>query len=200
MLASNCQGYAQDSSGKVTGVQLGITTIPGAKYEVYSVTLVDEASASGTTVAYCSVVDKNGISTGEQVFLTWPGQNVPFQDGGIAGNGRNEHVISNKYNPPSLGPLAVHVGSLNKPLSDIVYGLGLPFGHHVSYRIIFREKGAVVVNPPVDNSKTEIQKLQTSVNDILVRLNKLEADNTRVKSLETWATKTSTSHPELPKF
>lgn len=200
-LAQNCQGYTQDGSGRVTGVQLGVTIVPGAKYEVYSVTLVDEASASGNTVAYCSVVDKNGISTGEQVILTWPGQNVPFQDGGIAGNGRNEHVISNKYNPPAIGPLAVHVGSLNKPASDIIYGLGLPFGHHVSYRIIFREKGSVIVTPPADNSwQSEALKLESNIADLLTRIVKLENDNNRVKALEAWATKTSTSHPELPKF
>ena len=199
-LALNCQEFKTDAGGKIIGVKLGITTVPNAKYEVYSVTLVDEASSQGNTVAYCSVVDKNGISTGESVRLTWPGANVPFQDSGLAGNGRNEHVISNKFTPPALGPLALHVGEFNKPTSDVVYGIGLPFGHHVSFRIIFREKGAIVTPPIDDGWKAETLKLESNIADIYARLVVLEKDNTRTRALETWATNVSNSHPELPKF
>lgn len=200
-LALNCQGYAE-KDGKVIGVQLGITPVPGAKYEVYSVSLVDENNSGGNTVAYCSVIDKNGVSTGEEVRLTWPGKDVPFQDSGLAGNGRNEHVISNAYNPPAIGPLALHVGGFNKPTSDIVYGIGLPFKHHVSYRVIFREKGAVT-NPttPADpDLLARINALEVQVAWHEQRITKLEADDKRITALQSWAIDTSKKHPELPQF
>lgn len=180
-LAQNCQGYSQDASGMVTGVQLGITKVNGAKYEVYSVELIDEKSAGGNTVAYCTVLDKNNIPNAEQVRLTWAGKAPPFADSGLAGNGRNEHVIINKYNPPANGPLALHTGGFNAPTSDIVWGLGLPFGHHVSFRVIFREKGATTptdpTNPPTDltvvNQRLDV--LEKQVADHEARLKKLEA-------------------------
>lgn len=149
--ALNCRAYSQDASGLVTGIELGITTIANSKYEVYAVNLIDEKSAGGQTIATCQVLDKNGINTGEQVRLTWAGKQPPFADSGISGSGNNVHVISNGFSPPSVGPLALHTGGFNTPTSDIVWGLGLPFRHHVSFHVIFREKGAIVT-PPIDNS------------------------------------------------
>ncbi len=152
MLNPNCQEFKTDASGKVIGVQLGITKVEGAQYEVYSVRLRDEYEAAGQTIAVCSVLDRNGISSGHQVRLTWPGSQPPFQDSGLPGNPNNVHMIANGYIPPKLGPLAMHVGGFNAPISDIVYGLGLPFNRHVSFDIVFREKGAVTppVEPPTD--------------------------------------------------
>jgi hypothetical protein len=155
--AENCRAYSQNSAGLVTGVELGITQVTNAKYEVYSVRLIDEATAAGNTIATCSVVDAKGISTGEQVRLTWPGKNVPFQDSGIAGNGQNVHVITNKFNPPALGPLALHVGEFNIPTSDIVFGFGLAWGHHISFVVIFIEKGTVIIDPDIASRLAAIE-------------------------------------------
>lgn len=138
--SENCKRFSMDSSGKITGVELGITEIPNAKYRVYSVSLIDENSANGQTVATCQVLDKRGISTGEQVRLTWAGTKPPFSNSGLSGSGNNVHVIVNGYKPPEIGPLALHVGGFNAPTSDIVYGLGLPFKHHVSFNVVFMEK------------------------------------------------------------
>lgn len=170
-LAENCQAFKLDASGKVIGVQLGITTIPGAKYEVYSVELIDETKAGGNTVASCIVLDKNNVPNSEQVILTWPGSKPPFEGSGLAGNGQNVHVITNEYIPPKLGPLALHTGEFNAPTSDIVYGFGLPYKHHISFKIVFREKGASS-NPDVDNRIIELEK---KVLDHEARLKKLEA-------------------------
>lgn len=201
-LSQNCQGYKQDASGKVIGVQLGITLIPNSKYEVYSAELIDENNAGGNTVAICTVLDKNNVPTGEQVRLTWAGSKPPFADSGLAGNGRNEHVISNKYDPPKQGPLALHTGGFNQPTSDIVYGLGLPFGHHVSYRIVFREKGATNPTDPKPNPDYEsrISALEKTVALHESRIKKLEVDNSRIIKLQSWAKETSKTHPELPQF
>lgn len=179
-LDPNCQGFKTDTSGKVTGIQLGITKVENAKYEVYRVRMRDENEAAGQTIASCQVLDRNGINTGEQVRLTWPGKQPPFQDSGMPGNPNNVHMIANKFTPPSLGPLALHVGGFNAPISDIVYGLGLPAGHHVSFDVVFREKGAVVVDPPPVDPPT--------------------GDAARIAKLEAWARAISAKYPNGPQY
>lgn len=149
-LAANCQGYKVDGAGKVVGVQLGIWYVPGARYEVYSASLRDEYNAGGRREAYCQAVDRNGIKVGAVVRLGFPWTGGPtFANNLPPGNADNTHPIVNGYIPPNLGPLAVYVGGNNAPESDIVFGLGLPLNRHVSFDIIFRERGAVV-QPPID--------------------------------------------------
>ena len=175
-LDPNCTLFATDAAGKVIGVELGITRVENARYEVYRVRLRDENEAVGQTVAACSVLDTNGINTGIQVRLTWPGKQPPFADSGLPGNPNNVHIIANGYNPPALGPLALHVGAFNAPISDIVYGLGLPFNRHVSFDVVFREKGSIVTPPPTDDTAERIAKL------------------------DTWARAWSATHPGEPKY
>ena len=66
-LSPNCQAFSQSADGKITGIELGITKVEGAQYEVYSVRMRDENEAVGQTIAACSVLDRNGINTGLQV-------------------------------------------------------------------------------------------------------------------------------------
>lgn len=149
-LAANCQGYKVDAAGKVVGVQLGVWFVPGARYEVYSVSLRDEYTANGRREAYCQVLDRNNIKIGAVVRLGYPWNNGPtFANNLPPGNPDNTHPIVNGYVPPNVGPLALYVGPANAPESDIVFGLGLPLNRHVSFDIIFRERGAVV-QPPTD--------------------------------------------------
>lgn len=173
-LAANCQSFQVNANGQVIGVELGITPVAGAKYEVHSVRLRDEIEANGQTVAACSVYDAQGFPTGEQVRLTWPGKEPPFQDSGLPGNPNNVHVIANGYTPPKLGPLALHVGGFNAPTSDIIYGLGLPFNRHVSFDVVFRAKSIVVPPDPTEDA--------------------------RIAKLETWARAISARYPEGPQY
>lgn len=195
-LDPNCQAFKTDAAGKVVGVELGITKVENAKYEVYSVRLRDEYEAAGQTIAACRVLDTKGIDTGQQVRLTWPGKQPPFDGSGLPGNPNNVHVITNSYTPPALGPLALHVGGFNAPISDIVYGLGLPFNRHVSFDVIFIEKG--VITPPPDGD------LEKRVTDLEKRVTDLEAQTAgfdkRVASFDAWAREWSTSHPEGPQY
>lgn len=161
-LAENCLGFKTDAQGRVIGVQLGITKIDGAKYEIHSVRLRDEIEANGQTIAACYVYDTSGLPTGEQVRLTWPGSKPPFADSGLPGNPNNVHVIINPYNPPNQGPLALHVGGFNAPISDIVYGLGLPFNRHISFDVVFKERS---LTPPDDTDKIRIDKLEAWARD-----------------------------------
>ena len=152
------------------GVQLGILPVAGSRYEVYGVRLRDEYEAQGNTVARCQVLDRNGISTGLAVRMAWPWNGgTHFEASTLPGNPSNEHFIPNKYFPPNLGPLCLYVGAHNLPDSDIVYGLGLPAGHHVSFDIIFRERGAIV-SPPVDPPT----KPGDPGADVLLRLARIE--------------------------
>lgn len=169
-LAENCQGYKLDAAGKVIGVQLGILPVPGARYEVYSVSLRDEYNAGGRREAYCQVLDRNGIKTGAVVRLGYPWTGGPtFANNLAPGNPDNTHPVVNPYTPPSVGPLAVYVGAPNAPESDIVFGLGLPLNRHVSFDVIFRLRGAVV-QPPID-PPTEPGDPSA---DVLLRLARLE--------------------------
>jgi len=166
-LSPNCQGYKTDANGKVIGVQLGILPVAGSRYEVYSATLRNEYDAGGRREAYCQVLDKNGIKVGAVVRLAYPWSGGPtFAHNLPPGNPDNTHPIINGYIPPNVGPLALYVGAPNAPESDIVYGVGLPLNRHVSFDIIFRERGAVVV-PPVDPPTDPGA-------DVLTRLKRLE--------------------------
>lgn len=169
-LAENCQGYRVDGNGKVIGVQLGIYAVAGSRYEVYSARLRDEYEANGNRGAYCQVLDKNGVKLGVPVRMAWPWNGGPnFVDSALPGNPNNDHPLSNGYIPPALGPLAFYIGGHNSPASDIVYGVGLPLNRHVSFDIIFRERGAVV-QPPID-PPTEPGDPGA---DVLARLTRLE--------------------------
>lgn len=177
-LDPNCQGFKTDAQGRITGIELGITKVENAKYEVYSVRMRDENEAAGQTIAVCSVLDLNGINTGQQVRLTWPGATVPFQDSGLPGNANSVHIITNGFSPPKLGPLALHVGGFNAPISDIVYGFGLPYNRHVSFDVVFREKSSGV--PPVDPTDP--------------------TTDARITALVTWAKAVSAKYPSGPQF
>lgn len=177
--SENAKKFALDATGKVIGIELGITTVPNAKYEVYSVSLINEYDANGQTIASCKVIDKNGIETGEQVRLAWAGKNIPFQDSALSGSGNNVHVISNGFTPPNLGPLALHVGGFNAPTSDIIYGFGLPFKHHVSFNVIFREKGSIPApNTDLEKRVIALEKALTQhaqmLTDLYARVGKIE--------------------------
>lgn len=142
-LHENCQGYKESPDGKVIGVQLGIHPVANSQYAVYAVRLIDESQSQGRTDASCMVLDAAGIDTRIPVSLGFPwGGNPPLANVLMPGNSENRHVIVNKYWPPNVGPLALFVGSKDKIDSDIVWGLGLPKGHHVSYIVTFKRRGA----------------------------------------------------------
>ena len=173
-LDPNCQAVRTDAAGKVVGVELGITPVENSRYEVYSVRLRDEYEANGDTVAACKVLDASGIDTGIRARLAWPGEDVPFDASALPGNPNNVHIITNGYTPPALGPLAIHVGDFNAPISDIVYGFGLPWNRHVSFDVVFRERGSIDPDP-----------------------GDLEE---RVAALEDWAVAISAEYPDGPQY
>lgn len=147
--AANCQAVAVNAAGQVTGVLLQVRPMPSARYELVRADLIDETAAAGNTVAKCVALDKNGIETGERIYLAWPWPGM--QDGkSLPGNPNGEHMLNGlTYNPPDIGPGALYVGdATGAPISDIIGGLGLPWNLHICFRLTWRERGAVVVTPP----------------------------------------------------
>lgn len=186
-LAENCREFRTDSSGKVVGIKLGITPVVNSRYKIYSVRLRDEYEAQGNTVARCKVLDKNNVDTGVAVRMAWPGQGPQFQESALPGNPSNEHFVSNKFNPEhGVGPLALFVGQHNQPQSDIVYGFGLPAGHHVSFDITFRERADDVVVPPTDPPTDPGDKPIVSP-EVVMQVNRNRDDIAELKRLlATW--------------
>ncbi len=139
--ADNCRAFRVDAGGKVTGVELVYVPNPSTPYELVRAELIDEAAAGGNTVASCTVLDKDGIQTGEKVWLAWvfPGMG----DGKLLpGNPDGRHMITNGYNArESHGPLGLYVGdAAGNVISDVIGGLGLPDNRHVCYRFTWKAR------------------------------------------------------------
>jgi hypothetical protein len=92
------------------------------------------------------VLDANGVQTADTVLLAWP---FPALGNVLrAGNPNGQHMITNGFNPPDLGPLALFVGAADgTPISDIVGGLGLPWNRHVCFRATWRERALKPEDP-----------------------------------------------------
>ncbi|MCB0062142.1 MAG: hypothetical protein KDE19_08510 [Caldilineaceae bacterium] len=147
--SENARQFATEG-GKISGVELAYIPVADSKWELIQASLIDEVSAQGTTIARVIVKDKEGIDAQVSCFLAWPWDRwqapSPFQNKLLPGSANYpyEHVIINKYDAPSSrGPLAIYIGDRDgNVLSDVIGGLGLPHGHHVSYHLVFRERGA----------------------------------------------------------
>lgn len=171
----NCKSFVLDNYGLVTGVALEVRPMPSALYELVRVELIDEYAAQGNTVATCSVLDPTGIATAERVYLAWPWPSLTTT--ALAGNPNGQHMIGSKYNPPDVGPLALYVGNANaEPISDIVGGLGLPFGHHISFRATWRVRGAGQPEPegpdtgPVDATVVALERIADALERLVAHL------------------------------
>ena len=121
--------HASDASG-VIAVHTQVHVLPQAPYRVTAVRVIGEREAGGRHIA---TVTQNGGS--EQVGLfTGYGGGLSFE-GMLRHQPGQEIVISNKFTPPELGPLAIAlIDSQGAMISDVVASLGLP-NCHVCYAI-----------------------------------------------------------------
>jgi len=178
--APNCRALTQNAQGQITGVELQVVLQPTARYELIRVELIDEPSAQGNTVATCAVLTAEGIQIAQPVSLAWPYPDLA--NFALPGNPNNQHMITNSYAPPNLGPLALCIRENNTIISDIVGGLGLPWNRHVSYRATFQER--LLDSPPDDDGDPDIPDVDTldlwqrevaATEDIALSLRKLIA-------------------------
>lgn len=127
-------------TGKVDGMNLVWEERPYTTYQLVQARLIDEQEAAGNTVAKYMVVDCYGTPMSEKVWLAWAWPQLA--DGHLLpGNQNNEHMIGSKFPSTTIGPLAIYVGNgAAEPISDIIGGLGLPDGRHVSFYLVFRKR------------------------------------------------------------
>jgi len=169
--ALNARQFNLNANGKVTGVELThIST--GYRWELVRAELISEQMAQGNTVATVDVKDKKGFDTNVPCYLVYPWANwvpgIRFGNSLLPGGSSRpyEHVITNTYNPPARGPLAICIGDGNGNVdSDVIGGLGLPFNRHVSYHLVFRERGTELPAPTPGTGAT--------LDDILVELRRI---------------------------
>ena len=170
--SENCRGYAE-VGGKVTGVKLEYLPALGTKYRLIRAELVDEVAAQGNVVANVQVLDRENIPARVNCYLAWPWQGwqypAGFENKVLPGNPSipYSHMVTNAYNPKregpnaEAGPLAIYIGNSDgSVISDVIGGLGLPKGHHVSYDLVFKERGddpPVVPKPPVADGELAAQ-------------------------------------------
>lgn len=130
------------TDNKVTGIHLTVHAKPERKYRVSNFYLIDEQAASGQTVCKVKVKGKTGQDVPADVRLAtgYNGQDDRFDEYLVAGNAGNEFVVTNKFWPPGLGPLAVVILQNGQIVSDVAGNIGLPMGHHVSFFVEFTER------------------------------------------------------------
>lgn len=146
--AENCRAFTTDVQGRITGVSLSVIINPEARYALRRVELIDEVQAQGNTVATCTVLDATGLQIGQVVELAWPFPTL--SEFALPGNPNNQHMISNGFLPPAIGPLALCIRANGLIISDVVGGIGLPGNRHVSYRATFQERDASNPEPDPD--------------------------------------------------
>lgn len=165
--AENCKAFKIGTNNQVVGVELQYRELPSSRYKLALVELIDEATAQGNTVAKYTVMNEDGISVSEPVRLAWPWPELTTS--ALSGNPHNEHVITNGYTPPDLGPLAMYVSDKNgEPISDIIGGLGLPYNRHICFNIVWIDRASDSGNS--GNGGTVIDNTE-----VLVVLNRIAA-------------------------
>jgi len=140
--APNCRAFHTREDGKVDGVELAVQVNTLTPFRLLRVALIDEANAMGNTVATCQVVDAQGLPLGDQVSMAWPWPEPT--EFALPGNPNGQHPITNGYNPPEMGPLALCLRDAQGNIaSDVVGGLGLPWNRHVCYLATWQQRAAV---------------------------------------------------------
>lgn len=131
-----------EDTGKVLGVHLTVHERADTAFKCASVRVLGEEEARGQTVARVSFEGdlNDGVFLG--LLTGYSGSGDRFAERLALSNW--EAVITNKFNPPNLGPLAIALITEDGVIvSDVVGSLGLPYGRHVSYEISFRWRGSV---------------------------------------------------------
>ena len=144
MINENTKQF-QMENGKVVGIDLDVIEVPDSKYKVSELSLIDENEAKGKVIAYCD--------SPSQLYLCFPyrkGQTTFANEIPVG----KEVVISNGYNPPDYGWLAIKTEE-----GDIVGGLGLPYNRHVSFNIKF-ERQHIVTPPQPSDLESRIKKIE----------------------------------------
>lgn len=125
---------------RVTGVNVLVRTNPSSQYRAVSVeTLLNDESCNvyvfenvnGAVVPAFNSRMVTGSSDGYKYDNLVEAPSSP----GSFFMGRDS-----KFWPPAIGPIGAVIVENGKAVSDIVYGMGLSEGQHMSYRIVFERR------------------------------------------------------------
>ena len=176
--AANCRGFQVDGAGKVIGIHLVHVPVPSALYELARAELIDEIAAQGQTVVTAVVVDAAGIQVAERVMMAWPFPDLNAGGSPVGpGNPQNQFTIASKFPESVVGPLAFAVYDVaGNLISDVVGGYGQLLGRgHISGRVTFRQRSAVVEPTPDPEPDPDPEGLTAAVTRVAVTLERLAA-------------------------
>jgi hypothetical protein len=148
-------GYVM-TDGLVRGVRCGIleaTPAPGETYwRLVTAELLDETEAQDKHNVYVNALDEQGLPIEQRFEVGWPWERWPEMDGhhyGMTAMTIGNIPIYGGYSPEAAGYGPYWVRMLPWQ-SDVFYGMGLPYRHHVSYVLTFQRVKceAVPVDPP----------------------------------------------------
>lgn len=175
----NAQQFRMENN-KVAGVELTHIPFPESKWKLVRASLIDEMTAQGQTVARVIVRDKDGIEAQVPCFLGFPWKGWSpgdrISNHLLPGNTNfpYEHIVSNKFDPEGgrQGPLSIFIGDAHGNVeSDLIGGLGLPKGHHVSYHLVFQERnGDSPVAPPPSSDDEQGETAPSTLQSQLDRI------------------------------
>jgi hypothetical protein len=178
--AENCRAFVE-RDGLIMGVELIHRINPTALFRLLRVDLLDERAngVGGPTIANVAMVDAAGLAVmTARVALCYPWTpefaGLRFENALPPGNPAYpyQHIITNGYWPPALGPLAIAVLDADgNIISDVIGGLGLPKNHHVSFAMTFREVGAPDVEPgePGGDYSEQLANIESCLETLLER-------------------------------
>jgi hypothetical protein len=155
--AANCRTHHLDAAGKVDGVHLEWEPVPSSMYACISAQLVPEAAAQNNTVVIVEAFDENGVRAAERLMMEWPYGEPPDEDSPCGpGNPKNEFTIASVFPTTKdgvsdrVGPLGFFVADAQgNPISDHIWGYGLPDGRHVCGYVAFKQRSSAPP-PPID--------------------------------------------------
>jgi hypothetical protein len=158
--AANCRTHHLDANGKVDGIHLVWEPVPSSMYACISAQLIPEAAAQNNTVVNVEAFDVNGVRAAERLMMEWPYGEPPDPESPSGpGNPKNEFTAASVFPTTKdgvtdrVGPLGFFVADAQgNPISDHIWGYGLPDARHVCGYVAFKQRSTVTppVEPPVE--------------------------------------------------
>ena len=138
----SARDHSEDAAGRVTGVHLTVHENKLFRYAANFVDVLGEDRSEGKTVAWVKLAgDAKPDGVKPALLIGYQGNDWAFIDGMVMKEFGDDLVITNKFEPPNLGPLAVAlVDEQGAIVSDVVGSLGLPWGRHVCFDIVFHDR------------------------------------------------------------
>ena len=172
----NLNGFRTDG-GKVRAVKCGLLLAedqtamqPGdVFYRLIAATFIDEVAAQGKHEVTVDVIDENGRRLdGAVAQHGWPWEVWPGHDGMVemtvfgAEPAKWELWADYPADRTEYGPYWVKT----KGVSDVFFGMGLPFKHHVSFVVVFQRMVYGEIDPEPGDLETKVDAILAKLNEV----------------------------------